>query len=37
VIEISGVAHIVLTVSDFDRSRAFYARLLPACGMKQGL
>lgn len=33
-IEINGMAHVVLTVSDFARSRAFYARLLPAFGMK---
>lgn len=33
-IEINGIAHIFVTVSDFARSRAFYARLLPALGMK---
>jgi catechol 2,3-dioxygenase-like lactoylglutathione lyase family enzyme len=33
-IGINGMAHVVLTVSDFRRARAFYARLLPACGMK---
>ncbi len=33
-IDINGVAHVILTVSDFPRSRAFYARLLPAFGMK---
>ena len=33
-IEINGIAHVVLTVSNFARARAFYARLLPACGMK---
>src|SRR3954449_13580417 len=32
-IGINGMAHVVLTVSDFRRSRAFYARLLPAFGM----
>lgn len=33
-IDINGMAHVVLTVSDFPKARAFYARLLPACGMK---
>jgi len=33
-IGINGMAHVVLTVSDFRRARAFYARLLPACGMR---
>ncbi len=33
-IEINGIAHTFVTVSDFARSRAFYARLLPALGMK---
>jgi catechol 2,3-dioxygenase-like lactoylglutathione lyase family enzyme len=33
-IGINGMAHVVLTVSDFPRARAFYARLLPACGMR---
>jgi catechol 2,3-dioxygenase-like lactoylglutathione lyase family enzyme len=33
-IDINGMAHVVLTVSDFARSRAFYAKLLPAFGMK---
>ena len=33
-IDINGMAHVVLTVSDFARARAFYAKLLPACGMK---
>ena len=33
-IEINGMAHVVLTVSDYSRARAFYARLLPAFGMK---
>jgi catechol 2,3-dioxygenase-like lactoylglutathione lyase family enzyme len=32
--EINGVAHIFLTVSDFDRARAFYGQLLPFLGMK---
>jgi catechol 2,3-dioxygenase-like lactoylglutathione lyase family enzyme len=34
VIGINGMAHVILTVSDFPRARAFYARLLPACGMQ---
>jgi catechol 2,3-dioxygenase-like lactoylglutathione lyase family enzyme len=33
-ININGMAHVVLTVSDFRRARAFYAKLLPAFGMK---
>lgn len=33
-IGINGMAHVILTVSDFARARAFYARLLPACGMR---
>lgn len=32
--EINGVAHTFLTVSDFDRARAFYSQLLPFLGMK---
>ena len=31
--EINGVAHIFLTASNFERSRAFYLRLLPFLGM----
>lgn len=31
--EINGIAHIQLSVSDFDKSRAFYGQLLPAFGM----
>ena len=31
--EINGVAHVMLTVSDFDASRRFYARLLPFLGL----
>jgi len=33
-IEINGMAHVILTVSQFDAARAFYRRLLPECGMK---
>jgi catechol 2,3-dioxygenase-like lactoylglutathione lyase family enzyme len=32
--EINGIAHTLVTASDFDRSRAFYARLLPHLGLK---
>lgn len=32
--EINGVAHIFITAGDFERARAFYARLLPFLGMK---
>jgi catechol 2,3-dioxygenase-like lactoylglutathione lyase family enzyme len=32
-IEINGMAHVVLTVSDFAAARAFYGRLLPLFGM----
>ena len=33
-IEINGIAHIILTVSRFDLARAFYGKLLPELGMK---
>jgi catechol 2,3-dioxygenase-like lactoylglutathione lyase family enzyme len=32
--EINGVAHVFVTVSNLKRSRAFYSRLLPLLGMK---
>ena len=32
--EINGVAHVFLSVSDLSRSRAFYGRLLPFLGMQ---
>jgi catechol 2,3-dioxygenase-like lactoylglutathione lyase family enzyme len=32
-IEINGVAHVILTVSDFPAARAFYLKLLPFMGM----
>ncbi len=35
VIEINGMAHVILTVSDFGASRAFYCELLPFLGMKK--
>ena len=31
--EINGIAHTFLTVSEFDRARAFYGELLPFLGM----
>jgi catechol 2,3-dioxygenase-like lactoylglutathione lyase family enzyme len=33
-VEINGVAHTFVTAGDFEASRTFYARLLPAMGMK---
>ncbi len=33
-IEINGMAHVILTVSRFDLARAFYGKLLPALGMQ---
>ena len=32
--EINGMAHVILTVRDFDACAAFYGRLLPALGMQ---
>jgi catechol 2,3-dioxygenase-like lactoylglutathione lyase family enzyme len=32
--EINGVAHVMLTTGDFERSRAFYRELLPFLGLK---
>ena len=32
--EINGIAHVMITVSNLKRSRAFYAKLLPLLGMK---
>lgn len=32
--EINGLAHVVLTVSDFAAARAFYGTLLPALGLQ---
>jgi len=31
--EINGIAHVILTVSDFDGARAFYGKLLPFLGL----
>lgn len=33
--QINGIAHIQLTVSDYERARAFYGRLLPFLGLVQ--
>ncbi|HET7879570.1 MAG TPA: VOC family protein [Acetobacteraceae bacterium] len=33
-IEINGMAHVILTVSQFDKARAFYGKLLPLLGMR---
>jgi catechol 2,3-dioxygenase-like lactoylglutathione lyase family enzyme len=32
--EINGIAHTMLTVSDFDGCKAFYAKLLPFLGLR---
>ena len=34
-IEINGMAHVILTVSRFDLARAFYGELLPFLGLKK--
>lgn len=34
-IQINGMAHVVLTVSSFDEAVAFYGKLLPFLGLKQ--
>ncbi len=31
--EINGIAHVILTVTDFERARAFYGKLLPFLGL----
>jgi catechol 2,3-dioxygenase-like lactoylglutathione lyase family enzyme len=33
-IEINGMAHVILTTGDFPRARAFYGELLPFLGLK---
>ena len=33
-IDINGMAHVILTVSQFDKARAFYGKLLPLFGMR---
>ena len=32
-IEINGMAHVIVTVSQFDKARAFYSELLPFLGL----
>jgi len=32
--EINGIAHVILTASNFERSREFYRRLLPFLGLQ---
>jgi catechol 2,3-dioxygenase-like lactoylglutathione lyase family enzyme len=32
-IEVNGLAHVILTVGDWEKARAFYAELLPFLGM----
>ena len=32
-VEVNGMAHVILTVSQFEKSRAFYSDLLPFLGM----
>ena len=34
-IDINGMAHIILTVSQYDKARAFYSGLLPFFGMRR--
>jgi catechol 2,3-dioxygenase-like lactoylglutathione lyase family enzyme len=34
-IEVNGMAHVILTVSQWDKARAFYCGLLPFLGMKK--
>ncbi len=36
-IGINGMAHVILTVSQYDKARAFYSALLPAFGMAKVL
>jgi catechol 2,3-dioxygenase-like lactoylglutathione lyase family enzyme len=34
-IDVNGLAHVILTVGDWEKARAFYAELLPFLGMKK--
>jgi catechol 2,3-dioxygenase-like lactoylglutathione lyase family enzyme len=34
-IEVNGMAHVILTVSDWEKAHAFYSELLPFLGMKK--
>jgi catechol 2,3-dioxygenase-like lactoylglutathione lyase family enzyme len=33
-IDINGMAHVILTVSQYDKAKAFYAQLMPALGLE---
>ena len=33
-INLNGMAHVILTVSQFDRAKEFYSRLMPAMGLE---
>ena len=33
-IDINGMAHVILTVSQYGKAKAFYARLMPAMGLE---
>lgn len=33
-IDINGMAHVILTVSQYDKAKAFYGRLMPAMGLE---
>ena len=33
-IEVNGMAHVILTVSQYDKAREFYSRLMPALGLE---
>ena len=33
-IDINGMAHVILTVSQYNKAKAFYARLMPAMGLE---
>jgi len=33
-IEVNGMAHVILTVSRYDVAKAFYSRLMPALGLQ---
>ena len=33
-IEVNGMAHIILTVSQYEKAKAFYSRLMPALGLE---
>ena len=33
-IQINGMAHVILTVSQYDKAREFYSRLMPVLGLE---